>query len=284
MGELAITDTGLSPDIDPASFARLAEVIRNEAGITLNESKRNLVVSRLSRRLRDLSLPDFAEYCRHLDGPSGQEELRNMVSLLTTNVTRFFREPHHFDELRNRVLPPLVKAAREGGRLRIWSAGCSSGQEPFSIAITLLQAMPDADAHDVRILATDIDPVMIAAGKSAIYQRLSDNGLSQDEVKTWFHPVSEQPDSHIVQGKVRSLVTFGELNLMHEWPMRGPFDIIFCRNTVIYFDTETQAGLWPRFAKMLQAGGHLFVGHSERVTGPAEDLLQPNGVTTYLRR
>ena len=284
MPELATSSGCALPAIDNASFERLSKLLRDETGIKLNESKRSLMVSRLGRRLRDLSLPGFAEYCHHLDGPDGAEEFRHMVSLLTTNVTRFFREPHHFRELQDSVLPPLAEVARRGGRVRIWSAGCSSGQEPCSIAMTFLQVMPNACEHDVRILATDIDSVMIAKGKSGIYEYPADNGLSTEQIGSWFCPIPEKPNKYKVRENVHSLITFAELNLMHDWPMSGPFDIIFCRNTVIYFDPATQAKLWPRFARLLRGGGHLFVGHSERVTGPAEELLQSDGVTKYVRR
>ena len=233
--------TGLvEPRIDPASFERLARIIRDESGIVLNDSKRNLVVSRLSKRLRDLGVPDFGDYCRHLDGPGGEVEKRHLVSLLTTNVTRFFREGHHFRALRAEVLPPLAEAARAGRRVRIWSAGCSSGQEPVSIAITLLQVMPDAGRHDIRILATDIDPRMIEAGRQGLYARIEEADLPAELRRTYFQAVPDRAETWRPVPEVSALVTFAELNLMKDWPMRGRFDVIFCRNTVIYFDAATQ--------------------------------------------
>ncbi len=270
--------------IDPTSFDRLARIIRDESGIVLNDSKRNLVVSRLSKRLRDLGIRDFGGYCRLLDGDQGSSEKRHLVSLLTTNVTRFFREGHHFEALRSTVFPPLVTAARDGRRIRIWSAGCSSGQEPVSIAITLLEGMPDAGRHDIRILATDIDPRMIEAGRTGIYARLEDSDVPAEIRRKYFSAVSREPDTWRTVPEVHGLITFAELNLMKEWPMRGKFDIIFCRNTVIYFDGDTQADLWKRFAEKMEPGSHLFVGHSERVSGPAEEMFTACGVTQYRRR
>lgn len=271
------------PGIDDRSFRQIAAIVHGEFGIALSENKRGLVVSRLSRRLRDLRLPDFEAYCSYLDKAEGRDERRQMCSLLTTNVTRFFREAHHFRVLVDEVLPPLVARARAGGRVRLWSAGCSSGEEPYSIALTVLQLCPDAPRRDIRVLGTDIDPQVIRRGREGVYD-LREADIPDDLRKAHFIPEEARPGTWRVGTDLRKLVTLAELNLMDDWPMKGRFDVIFCRNVVIYFDAETQQRLWTRFAEALAVpGGTLFLGHSERVTGPATDRLTPVGVTQYRR-
>ena len=270
-------------EVDDRSFRRLADRVYADCGIVLSDGKRNLVTSRLARRLRDLGLEDFDAYCRFIESSGGAEERRRMISLLTTNVTKFFREAHHFTSLERQVLPPLVERARGGGRVRLWSAGCSSGQEPYSIAATLRKLMPDAAKHDMRILGTDIDPEMIRIGRAAIYQDAGDAQIPTEMRRLMFGPGQATEKGCRIVPELQALVTLTELNLMQEWPMRGRFDVIFCRNVVIYFDAPTQARLWARFAEVLAPGGYLFVGHSERVSGPACGQFGPAGVTQYRR-
>ncbi|MEQ8877240.1 MAG: protein-glutamate O-methyltransferase [Phycisphaerales bacterium] len=270
-------------EVDDRSFRRLAERVYADCGIVLSDGKRNLVTSRLARRLRDLGLADFDAYCQFVESPDGTEERRRMISLLTTNVTKFFREAHHFASLEREVLPPLVERARSGGRVRIWSAGCSSGQEPYSIAATLRKVMPEAAKHDVRILGTDIDPEMIRIGRAAIYADTGDAQIPPEMHRLMFGSVPIDNTPRLIVPELQALVTLTELNLMQDWPMRGRFDVIFCRNVVIYFDAPTQARLWSRFAEVLAPGGFLFVGHSERVSGPSTSHFAPAGVTQYRR-
>lgn len=272
-----------SQAIDDASFARIADMVRKEAGIVLSDSKRNLLVSRLARRLRVLGLADFEAYCSVLEREDASSECREMIFLLTTNVTRFFRETHHFDALRDDILPQLVTRVRQGERIRIWSAGCSSGEEPYSIAMTVLDAMPDAARHDLRILATDLDANMIATAQRGIYRGIDGGQVPDPVLRKHFDVVEGEENAWRVGPGVRELVQFAELNLLHPWPMKGRFDVIFCRNVVIYFDADLQAKLWSRFADTLQPDGHLFVGHSERVVGPASANLHGTGVTQYAR-
>ena len=261
-------------------FAALAEMLHAEAGIALPPAKATLLYSRLAKRLRALGLPTFRDYVTLLADPAQHAERGRMLAALTTNVTRFFREPHHFDHLRTQVLPPLLKAAQHGARVRIWSAACSSGQEPYSIALTILGLLPDAGRHDIKVLATDIDPNMVAAGKAGHY---ADDLLSPVPAairQRWFHP---DADGMQVGDALRALVAFRQLNLIAEWPMRGKFDAIFCRNVVIYFNEDTQSRIWSRFAPLLTPGGHLYIGHSERLSGPAVPQFETVGITTYRR-
>ncbi|GAB0114405.1 CheR family methyltransferase [Acidisoma sp. C75] len=262
-----------------SDFKTLADVLFSEAGISLSSEKVNLVYSRLAKRLRALRLPDFRAYCQLVTSADGAAERGEMIAALTTNVTRFFREPHHFDHLRTQVLPPLIEQAKRGARLRFWSAACSSGQEPYSMAMTILSAMPDAARYDIKILATDIDPNMIRQGKAGVYPVASLDTVAPALLSRFF--VRQGEDQMEVGRDLRALVSFKKLNLNGDWPMSGKFQSIFCRNVVIYFNAETQARIWQRFVPFLDPGGVLYIGHSERVTGPAEQMFKSDGITTY---
>lgn len=245
-------------------FREIAALVHGEAGIVLSEAKVNLVYSRLAKRLRAIGLRSFRDYCELIRSKGGTDERQALIAAMTTNVTRFFREPHHFDYLRKVAFPPLISEARRGGRVRIWSAGCSSGEEPYSIALTLLAMMPDALSHDILILATDIDPEMIARGRAATYSRSQADCIPEEFRAIGLERGRSGPECRISEC-ARSLIRFNELNLLGSWPMRGKFDIIFCRNVVIYFDEQTQDEIWRRFADLLPQDGHLLIGHSERI-------------------
>lgn len=256
-------------------FDRICKVLLEDSGIHLNSSKATLVYSRLAKRLRGLGLSSFRDYCALLTSGQGAEERRAMLSALTTNLTKFFREPHHFDHLRSLMARELKPRAKSGGRVRLWSAGCSTGEEPYSIAMTVLEVMPDAASYDVRILATDIDPKVI---ETALTGRYSADAVNQSppNVRKYFNAGR---DGALVGQDARDLIAFRELNLMADWPMRGKFDVIFCRNVAIYFEEDTQVRLWSRFADKLCDGGVFYAGHSERVMEPR---LISDGMTTYV--
>ncbi|WP_223636093.1 CheR family methyltransferase [Rhodobacter sp. TJ_12] len=260
-----------------AELGTIAQVLYEHAGIVLAPGKASMVQSRLGKRLRALGLKDYASYIKLVTSDEGQDERREMISALTTNVTNFFRENHHFDTLRNTALPPLLAKARAGQKVRIWSAGCSNGQEAFTIAMVLADMAQDLAKLDIRILATDIDPRMVARGREALY----------DAATLATIPKPMQRFAQLEAGGVRivpplrALVSFNELNLHQNWPMKGKFDIIFCRNVVIYFSPEDQAKLWKRFEAQLAPGGWLFVGHSERVPLDGGTALTTAGITTY---
>jgi len=247
-----------------SDFRQIAAMVHGEAGIVLAESKANLVYSRLAKRLRAIGLRSFREYCELVEGEAGVGERQAMIAAMTTNVTRFFREQHHFDHLAESVLPRLVSAARRGQRVRIWSSACSSGEEPYSIALTLLNAMPDASNHDVLILASDIDPDILDTAAEGSYPlsklehipaALRGNFVVADRAEQRFH----------FADAVRNIIRFRNLNLLRDWPVRGSFDVIFCRNVMIYFDQETQDGIWSRFADRMTPEATLYIGHSERI-------------------
>jgi chemotaxis protein methyltransferase CheR len=262
-------------------FSRIAAMLHADAGIFLPDTKATLVYSRLAKRLRTLGLQSFRDYCDLVASADGLDERQKMLVSLTTNVTSFFREPHHFELLRTKVLPPLLQAAKAGGRVRLWSAGCSKGHEPYSIAMTILALMPEAANHDIRILATDIDTEVLAEGRAGRYDESLVAPVPQAERRRGFLPAATDKGVLCVTPDMRRLVSFRELNLIGAWPMRGRFDVIFCRNVVIYFDDDTQAKVWSRFADVLVPGGVLMMGHSERLLGPAQDLFTSIGTTAY---
>jgi chemotaxis protein methyltransferase CheR len=266
-------------------FRAIAAMLHGDAGISLPESKATLVYSRLAKRLRLLGLDSFRDYCALVAGHDGADERVRMLAALTTNVTRFFREPHHFEHLKSQVLPPLLEAAKKGGRVRIWSAACSSGQEPYSIALTVLSLIPEAGRYDIKILASDIDPNMVVEGRRGVYDASALEPVPASMRDRWFQslPKSSGDTRFEVRQELKDLITFRELNLIGDWPMRGHFEAIFCRNVVIYFNDETQAKVWSRFVPLLSPNATLYIGHSERVTGPAASSLKPTGITTYTR-
>ncbi|ATG37726.1 MULTISPECIES: protein-glutamate O-methyltransferase CheR [Phaeobacter] len=259
-------------------FESIADFAHKHFGLAMSSSKKPLVSSRLARRLRKLNYTDFKSYLQELNGPNADAERSELLSLLTTNVTQFFREPHHFDTLRDDVLPPLLEKARRGDRVRIWSAGCSNGQEPYTIAMVLKELCPDVERLDVKILGTDIDPVVVRKASAARY---SADELSQIPQKySGYYKIEGQDGA--IRDDLRGLLTFGVLNLIEPFPFKGKFDAIFCRNVAIYFDTPTQQKVWHAFQRSLNPGGYLFIGHSERMSGPAASALQTVGITTYL--
>ena len=226
-------------------LADIAAMIYADAGIYLNDTKASLVYSRLSKHIRTLGLSGFKDYCALVSSEQGAAARREMLSHLTTNFTRFFRENHHFDHLRDEVLPGLIARAKSGGRARIWSAACSDGQEPYSIALTVLGLFPNAADYDFKILATDIDPKILAQARAGLYDDGALETVSPAMRKQWFQEVDAGGRrKHQISDKVKRLITFNELNLMAQWPFKGGFDVIFCRNVVIYFDEPTQVKIW----------------------------------------
>jgi chemotaxis protein methyltransferase CheR len=250
-------------------FCRLRDMIGDYSGISLSDNKRDLVFGRLMKRLRALDLSRFADYCRLLE--SDRQELEHFVNALTTNLTSFFREAHHFEHLSGTIIPILVERLRAGHRVRIWSAGCSTGEEPYSIAMTLLDTVPGIGSYDLKILATDLDTNVVRHAAAGIYADSRIEGLSDKHRQRWFMKGTGPHAGYIrASDALRKMITFRPLNLMDAWPMRGLFDVIFCRNVVIYFDKSTQRILFDRFADQLRPDGHLLIGHSETLHGVSE--------------
>jgi len=262
-------------------FERIRERLYDVAGISLSDAKRTLVIARLSRILRTMRLPSFDAYMDQLETQGSASDAQDFVNALTTNLTRFWREEHHFDHLIGYVGELMkVRTSQSQKRLRIWSAGCSTGQEPYTIALCLLAAHPELKRWDFKILATDIDTSVIAKAATGIYPENELNGLAPDRARLF---------ERIGEGRVRvppsvaSLISFKPLNLMAPWPMKGPFDAIFCRNVAIYFDKPTQGEVFGRLGKILAPGAFLYIGHSENLgTGGAGFRLV--GKTIYQSR
>jgi chemotaxis protein methyltransferase CheR len=255
-------------DLSAEQFREISRTVYEISGIQLPAGKEGLVRSRLSKRLRAIGVTTYGQYLECVRDRRGAE-LKEMVDALTTNKTNFFREPAHFDFLRDKMLPGL-----EGGPLRIWSAGCSSGEEPYTLGMVLRDSMPDLARRDVKILATDISHRVLAQAKAGVYGDGPASDVAPDVLRRHF---TRTPAGYEVSPAVRSLVTFASLNLMGKWPMRGPFQAIFCRNVMIYFDRPTQETLINRYYDLLQPGGYLFVGHSESLSALKHDFayIQP---------
>lgn len=244
-------------------FSRLRELVYQHTGIRMAENRRDLIYGRLSRRLRALGMHSFGDYCKLIEN-GHEDELEAFTNAVTTNLTAFFREAHHFDYLASTVLPELLKRKRANPRIRIWSAGCSTGEEPYTLAMILRENIPDIHNWDVRILATDLDSDVLAKASAGIYEQQSIQHVLGERLKRWFR---KGTGSHKGKAKVlpelQELICFRKLNLMESWPMKGSFDMIFCRNVLIYFDKPTQKKLFDHFASILDPNGYLFIGHSE---------------------
>ena len=273
------------PVLGDGDFQFLRAFVYRHCGIALSEQKHQLVQGRLLRRLRALGLKDFGAYCELLRSDP-DSELGELASAISTNVTAFFREVHHFEALANDLLPRwLEQKRREGDRLRIWSAGCSSGEEPYSLAMVLAEALERCGRDvDAKILATDLSPAALAAAKKGVYPMDRLEGVSAERRRRWFlRGEGEYAGLACVHPKLRELTTILPLNLLHEWPMQGPFDAIFCRNVVIYFDQPTKQKLFRRFAGLLPAGAPLILGHSESMHG-LSDEFELIGRTVYRKK
>ncbi len=249
--------------LSDAEFERLRALVHRSTGIALSDAKRELVYGRLSRRLRALKLATFREYCDMVE--SGHpEELEALTNAITTNLTAFFREDHHFRQLAGEVLPQVLAERGAARRLRIWSAGCSTGEEPYSIAMTLRGAFAQIGEWDARILATDIDSNVLAKAARGEYSAEAAAKMPKDRLERWFKP-GAGGSTFVAAQELKNLIAFKQLNLLHDWPMKGPFDAIFCRNVVIYFDKDTQRRLFDRMADLQAPGAWLFIGHSENL-------------------
>ncbi|WFP51595.1 protein-glutamate O-methyltransferase [Methylomonas sp. EFPC3] len=261
-----------------ADFDVLRKISRQYSGILVPDDKFDMFYSRLAKRIRLLGLSSFKEYCQYLtDHPD--TEFTEFINAVTTNLTAFFRENHHFEYLSSTVVPELLRKKAGVKQVKIWSAGCSTGEEPYSLAITLKERLP-AD-WDIKILATDLDTNVLATAASGVYSEERVTGIAEQRLKRWFQKGSGRQANKVrVRAELRQLIAFRQLNLMQEWPMRGGFDAIFCRNVLIYFDRETKAMLAERYAGLLDTGGCLFIGHSESLH-QLDTAFDPIGNTIY---
>lgn len=263
-------------------FRFLAAFMSRETGIMLSDHKRQMVCGRLVKRLRALGLRSFQEYVELLQGPGATAEVENLVNAITTNITNFFREPHHFDFLRDSVLAPRLTERPRRPRIRIWSAGCSSGEEPYSIAMTMADVLKSGEGWDALILATDIDTNVLRRAEAGIYPAEAQKHIPESYRKRFVRRVNHDSDKIQMADELRHMIRFRRLNLHEKWPMKGKFDAIFCRNVAIYFDKPTQKSLFNRYADYLTIGGMLYLGHAESLIG-VTDRFEVADKTVYRR-
>ena len=242
-------------------FNFLRNLSNKHSGILANDDKFDMFYSRLARRIRAIGLKNFKEYCYYLE-QNPESEFTEFINSVTTNLTSFFRENHHFEYLADTVIPELLAKNKGSRQIKIWSAGCSTGEEPYSIAMTLKENIPDDWL--IKILATDLDTQVLQTAASGVYPVDRVSGLSQQRLSRWFKKGKGSNANKVkVVSELQQLIQFNQLNLMQDWPMKGPFDVIFCRNVLIYFDKETKEKLARRYAQLLPIGHRLFIGHSE---------------------
>lgn len=275
---------GVSPGVyDAADFQAVSEIAHREAGIVLPPGKAMLVYSRLAPLVRDSGCQTFGAYVLRIREDAA--ERTKAICALTTNHTFFYREAHHFEHFAQEVRPHLIEKLDRGGKVRIWSAGCSSGEEVWSLVMTLLGADRSEGLklarRDIRVLASDIATHAITKAQAARYRLEDLKPVPEPLRRAWTVPDGQDAT---IAPEAQALLRFRHLNLLGEWPMAGAFDVIFCRNVMIYFDNPTKERLVARFAEKLVRGGHLYIGHSERVTGPALEELANMGPTIYSRR
>jgi chemotaxis protein methyltransferase CheR len=250
-----------SSELSSEQFEIFKRMIYDMAGIHMYDGKEVLVKARLAKRLRALNLDSFDEYLEYLGQDSSGDEITQMINVLTTNKTNFFRENKHFEFIRDRLLRELQSERRP---LRFWSAGCSSGEEPFTLAITLFEHLPEIHNRDIKILATDISTKVLDKARTGRYTRESVNDIPSALLNKYFSRTRVgDKDLYEVKEMIRRVIKFARLNLMGPWPMKGPFDLIMCRNVMIYFDRDVQKTLVMRYWDLLRPGGYLLVGHSE---------------------
>ncbi|NRB80839.1 MAG: protein-glutamate O-methyltransferase [Saccharospirillaceae bacterium] len=258
------------------NFQSIAKIAYEVTGIVLGNHKKDLVYSRISRRIRSLELTNFNDYINLIQDQNNQE-FTSFVNSITTNLTSFFRESHHFDFLKSTAFPELKK---KGKSPLIWSAGCSTGEEPYSIAMTLDQFYPGGDFGGAKILATDLDSNVLNTGRRGVYEGSKIETLDKKLKRIYFR---FNNDDVAVTENLKENIQFNRLNLLGPWPMKKKFDIIFCRNVIIYFNKETQKELFNRYSKMLNQHGYLIIGHSENIHG-FQDQFESIGRTIYRKK
>ncbi len=256
-------------ELSPSDFDRIARLARDRWGLNLTSRKMPLVSNRLNSFLRKSDFPSVEAYLDYLHRSTNSDDMLVFFDILSTNVTSFFRDMSHFEYLEREFYTPLARGnlTTPGRRIRLWSAGCSNGCEPYSLAINALESLPDIADWDVRILATDLSSTAVEQAQRGEYESRHVTGLNPEVVRRYFEADPEQADRVRVSSHVRSLVSVARLNLNDTWPMRGPFDVIFCRNVMIYFGAETREALVNRFHDLLRPGGILAIGSAETLSG-----------------
>ncbi len=266
-------------DFSDEDFDFLRKLVFEKTGITIQPHKKTMVYGRIAKRIRKLGLKSFKEYSDFVTGPDAGGEVIDFINAITTNLTKFFRENHHFEHLHKVGLPQAIAKNRKDKRLRIWSAGCSAGMEPYSIAMTLRDTLRDVDSWDAKILATDIDTNMLNTCRNGEY-KIDELESIPAKYQSDYVKVDAENEIILMSDKLKKLIAFKQLNFIDPWPVKGPFDIIFCRNVVIYFNKDTQKTLFNKFADVMAPEALLYIGHSESLHNVC-DRFQLVDKTTY---
>lgn len=260
-------------DLTDEIFRKISKYVYEICGINLTERKRELVNTRIGKVIREKNLGGFKEYYKYLIEDETGDAVSDLMNAISTNLTSFFREPKHFDFLREVMYPQIIEQAKKDGRhhFRAWSAGCSTGAEIYTIAMTLFDSIPDISQWDAKLLATDIDTNVLNTGTNGIYHETVIKDIPKHIAKRYLQR-SKDGKHYRVKAPLRHLVAFRYLNLIEPFPLTGKFDFIFCRNVMIYFDNPTQQKLIDKFSQFLKHGGCLFIGHSEGLSSIKHDL------------
>lgn len=269
--------------LNDGQFNELRHFVKKITGISLSDAKKEMIYRRISPRLDSLGMKSFSQYCKLL-ASENTDELEIFSNAVTTNLTSFYREKHHFEYLEKTVIPEILQRKKNEKKIRVWSAGCSTGEEPYSIAMSLKKVLPAEECWDVKILASDLDTGVLSKAARGVYEERRIAGLDNATLDRWFIKKEDNNKTYVkVRPEIQKNIRFRPLNLMHSWPFKNKFDIIFCRNVMIYFDQNTQENLLNRFASHHSHGGVLFIGHSEMMHGN-EGNYQLIGKTIYKRK
>lgn len=256
-------------ELKNSDFEKIQKIIYEQCGINLHEGKKELVKARLGKRLRDGNYNSFSDYCRFVTTAEGADELVAMIDSISTNLTSFFREESHFVRLRLIISDILGKSSASGlkNSFKIWSAGCSTGEEPYTLAITVKEAAGQR-LFDFTILATDISTKVLHIAEGGVYSQEKIKNIAAPVLRKYFQIGTDRSEGHYrIKTEVKAVIDFQRFNLMHKFPAQSPMDVIFCRNVMIYFDKPTQGVLVNKFYDSLSKGGYFFIGHSESLTG-----------------
>lgn len=266
MGTLIPTGQSFDHDLGDREYERFSKIVYETAGIVLSGGKKDLLRARLGKVMRRRGIPSFVEYLKIVEADGTGEEMTVLLDAISTNVTSFWRESDHFDFIRDTVLPETER--RNGKKFRVWCAGCSTGEEPYTLSVTIIEKT--GGGWDSKILATDLSTRALSVARNGVYPLDRFKDVSRDILSRYFVPETKDEDGRDyfrVSPEVRKMVSFGHLNLLGDYPFKGPFDSIFCRNVMIYFDRKTQETLVNRYHRYLRDGGYLFIGHSESLNG-----------------
>lgn len=276
-------------ELSEVEFSNIRQLVFENTGISLSASKKELVKRRFTPRLKELGMGDFSSYIKHVRN-NHEKEITNFCNAITTNLTSFFRENHHFEFLTSKALPDILKRQSDKGRkIRVWSSGCSTGQEAYCLAMTLRSSIPAIGKWDVKILASDLDEKCLKTAANGSYPAEGFDKVSENLISKYFSKKEEVINRQTrtqfqANSDLKSMITFNKLNLMNPtWPMKGEFDVIFCRNVFIYFDKETQVELMRRYSALQRPGSYLCLGHSESIADPKAVGYRLIGKTTYIR-